>query len=142
MIRWKALVRDVIIIFVLTGLGGFVLGIAAAGGDIPMAAIGWANILFSAVGFTISGCMAKRQRFRHLLHVAIAVWILSAFNMLFPVFGLAQWLLGVIAIMLAMGVGGAISFIFVKTSAEDSQQEVGQVSPEAAPSASPDEPST
>jgi len=125
MIHWKALIRDVIIIFVLTGIGGFLIGLAAAGGNLPIAVIGVSNIIFSIVGFTISGCMAKVQRFRHLLHVALAVWLLSAFNMLLiPAIGLAQWLAGIVVLMISMAIGGALSFIFVKTPEENCQQHV------------------
>ena len=140
MIRWKALIRDAVIIFVLTGLGGFVIGLASAGSDLPMAAVGVSNIIFMIVGFTISGCIVRRQRFRHLLHVALAVWLLGAFNMLFPAIGLVQWLASIIVIAVSMLIGGGISHIFVKAPEEqDSQQQLGQVSSDDAPS---DEPSS
>jgi hypothetical protein len=125
MIMWKAVIRDVIIIFVLTGLAGVVIGIAAAGRDFPMAAIAISNILFSIVGFTISGCLAGRHRFRHLFHVALGVWLLSAFNMLLPALGLVQWLAGSLVIGFAMVIGGGISFVFVRTTPERSQQTSG-----------------
>ena len=81
MIRWKALIRDVIIIFVLTALGGIIVGIAAAGGDLPMAAIALSSIIFCVIGFCVAGCMAKLNRFRHLFHVAVAVWLFNALDL-------------------------------------------------------------
>lgn len=116
MIRWKALFRDVIIIFLLTFLGGFVIGMAAAGtgGGIPRGAAAVSNIVFCIVGFTIAGCMAKTHRFRHLLHVAVGVWLLSFVNVLaFPT-RLVHWLAGAIVIVITMLIGGGISVIFVR----------------------------
>lgn len=120
MIKWKALTRDVIVIFILTFLGGFVIGVAAGatGSEIPMGAIGISNILFMSVGFTISGAMAKTNRFGHLRHVALAVWILSAVNIFLPAIGVITWLSSIIGIGISMLIGGAISFIFVKKPTE------------------------
>ncbi|MHB8901221.1 MAG: hypothetical protein ACYC6Y_20930 [Thermoguttaceae bacterium] len=140
MIRWKALVRDVAVIFFLTFLGGVVIGVASAGRDLPMAAVGVSNIIFMIVGFTISGCIVKVQRFRHMFHVALAVWLLGAFNILLvPGLGLVQWAAGLVGIMIMMLIGGGISLIFVWPPDKDSQQQVGLVSSETTIS---DEPST
>lgn len=114
MIRWKALIRDVIIIFALTSLGGFILGFAAGTNKVPVDAVGLANILFSAVGFTISACAAKQNRFRHLVHVGIAVWLLSALNMLHTRMNVVHWFFTIIAVTIALLAGWGLSYLFVR----------------------------
>ena len=123
MIQWKALIRDAIIVLILTFLGGFVIGIASAGRAMAMEVIGISNMIFMIVGFTVSGCIAKVNRFRHLLHVAVAVWLLSVFNVLFYAIGLGQWLLSIVAIVIAMLIGGGVSYIFVRTPKEEHSQQ-------------------
>jgi hypothetical protein len=116
MIRWKAIIRDVIIIFVLTSLGGFILGFAAGNNKVPMDAVGLANILFSAVGFTISACADKQNRSRHLVHVGIAVWLLSALNMLSTRMTVVHWVFAIISVAISLLVGWGLSYLFVRSS--------------------------
>jgi hypothetical protein len=113
MIRWKALIRDVIVIYALTSLAGFILGFAAGTNEVPMDAVGLANILFSAVGFTISACAAKQNRFRHLVHVGIAVWLFSAFNMLYTRMNVVHWVFTIIPATIALLAGWGLSYLFV-----------------------------
>lgn len=112
MIRWKALFRDTLVIFILTGLVGFVLAYAAKGTPVPMDAIALGNIIFMTVGFTISGGMAKDDRFQHLSGVAISVWLFSLVNLFIAPVRFTDWLWGVIPVIIAMVVGGLLSFLF------------------------------
>src|SRR5262249_26326395 len=74
-----AIIRDVLIIFVLTALGGFIVGVAMAGPTRDqqkfLHAIALSNISLGAVGFAISGCLAPGKRWAHLGYVAIGVWL-------------------------------------------------------------------
>lgn len=70
---WKAVIRDVIILWIFTGIGGFIIGIVASGSEIPMVAIGVSNIIFGVVGFCVSGCIARDNRWKHLVIVAVFV---------------------------------------------------------------------
>jgi FtsH-binding integral membrane protein len=114
-VRWKIVVRDVILIFILTGVGGFLIGLAAtaSGGGAPMPVIAASNIALSILGFAISGALTRSDRIRHLLMVALLVWILSLVNLLLG-FSLVQWLLGGPAILFACVVGGGIAALLFR----------------------------
>lgn len=118
-IKWRAVIRDVLIIFALTFLGGFVAGFATAlaGSAIEfnIMAIAVSNVIFMVVGFTISGALAKENRFKHLLHVAIGVWLSSLINVAFFGTTLANWVFSIAFVIIAMGIGGALSFLFVRS---------------------------
>ena len=112
----KTIVRDVLIIFVLTFIGGFIVGISLGANGIKgtsgLIAIGLANILLSAVGFCISGALAKTDRFKHLFKVAIALWLASTINLIWMESNIVQWASSIIPILIAMGIGGGTSYIF------------------------------
>jgi len=118
---WKAIVRDVIIIWIITGIGGFVIGIATAGSRLPILAIAVSNILLGIVGFCISGCMIKDNRWKHLTIVALLVWLTSIVNTIFGPFSLSNWFFGIALLFVMMAIGGGLSFIFVKPVHNDPQ---------------------
>ena len=116
-IQWKSVARDTLIIFLLTFLGGFVIGFAVASANAPvsMAAIGLSNVLFATVGFCISGCLSPIQRFRHLGVVLAVVWLLGLVNLLImDNLNILTWIVSLIPLAVAMLVGGGISFLFVR----------------------------
>ena len=125
MIKWKALVRDVVIIFVLTGLGGFVVGIASQGRGVSAAAVGLANIIGCTVGFTISGCLTRTKRFEHLGRVGFAVWLLSIYNVLLLGVNVLAWFLGIVVITVTALVGGGISCVLAPGSPQETAEPVG-----------------
>ena len=114
-IRWLAVIRDVAIIWILTFLAGFLIGMAGAEGNQLLYACALGNIIFGTVGFTISGCMAKTQRWQHLLVVAVGVWGVSQFNNVSDSLSTIQWLLEIAVIVVMMAVGGALSYLFART---------------------------
>jgi hypothetical protein len=98
------IVRDVAIVWVLTSIGGFVVGFATAlaSHGAPrdmqryMAAIAASNFLLGTVAFTVVGCLAPSARWRHLGIVAVAAWLTDLINVgLFGV-NIRQWFLGAI----------------------------------------------
>lgn len=111
----KAVARDVVIIFGLTFLSGFVVGLSGAQGKTYLLGITAGNLLFAVVGFAISGAIAKTDRFKHLFLVALGVWLLSLTNIVPVGATFAQWAASSILILVAMGLGGALSFLFVKS---------------------------
>ena len=116
--RITQIVRDVLILFALTFMGGFVIG-AAVGSSFSTSvnaqfALIISNFLFSVVGFCISGALAKINRFKHLIVVAVVFWVCSAANMLIAPLTFAQWAFSIVFILVTMGIGGALSFVFVK----------------------------
>jgi hypothetical protein len=123
------IVRDVAIVWVLTSIGGFVVGFATAlatGGppkDMQryMLAIAASNLLLGTVAFTVVGCLAPQARWRHLGLVAVAAWLTSLINVgLFGV-SIRQWFLGATSMAIIAGIGGAISYVFKGKKSSASQ---------------------
>jgi hypothetical protein len=115
-VRIGPILRDVVIIVMLTFIGGFVIGLA---GTPPtssrgMLAIAASNLLLGTIGFAISGCLAVGNRWRHLGYIALGVWLAGLLNVMFFGFSVAEWFFSVIAVAMMMGIGGAISYLFKK----------------------------
>ena len=72
------------------------------------------NFIFSTMGFTIAGCLVKKNRFYHFLGVALVVWLIR--SMLSILFGTSLILLFKIfcLILTTMFIGYWLSFIFIK----------------------------
>lgn len=106
------ILRDVGIVFGLTLLGGFVIGLASAGaprGPLFLAAIGISNLLFSTLGFFITGCLTVESRWLHLWLVGLGLWIASLLNVAFGVATVVQWMFASIFIAITLGIGGGLS---------------------------------
>ena len=114
---WPVL-RDVIIVTVLTGLGGFIVGFASTEHNSPLYiySLALSNSLFCIIGFTISGCLAVGNRWRHLAIVAAITWAVSIFNVIFFGVTIIQWAASAIAIAIFALIGGGISLLFKRKS--------------------------
>jgi hypothetical protein len=123
-IRWGAVLRDVVIIWILTALAGFVVGFTSPPEANRMMGYALANLIFGSVGFTISGCMAKIGRWKHLLVVAIGVWIVGLINIFIVPINLTQWFFGFIFIVFIMAIGGGLSYLFAPTPKSSESNEV------------------
>lgn len=77
------------------------------------------------LGFCISGCRNSVGRWKHLFIVAICYWLTDAgIQCIFS--GLSIRLLTLLVfVLLAMGIGGIVSFIFVRTTNEDKKKFLG-----------------
>lgn len=119
-ISWRNVIRDTLIMFGLTFSGGFVFGffgqILGLGWSFMLPIINISTIVLTVVGFTISGAIAKEERFKHLFLVAIGFWITGLNNVLFGFASMITWFISIILILVLMGIGGAMSFIFVPSS--------------------------
>jgi len=108
--------RDLAILWALTFAGGFVIGFASSVAQPNPILYFWllfgANLVLGAVGFTISGVLARGPRWRHLAIVAVAYWVSSLANIYLTGMLVQQWLFGAIWVAAMMGVGGALSFVF------------------------------
>src|SRR5436309_5634603 len=120
--RPGAVLRDVAILWCLTGIGGFIVG-AASGpegyGSIATGlteraqiAIGLSNLLLCTVGYAISGCLARGNRWQHLCYVTLGVWFSSLINVLFFGVTLAEFIWMLPLLGMTMVLGGGISFLF------------------------------
>src|SRR5665213_1292859 len=78
---WPVL-RDVIIVTILSALGGFIVGFTSTNHSSQLYFYGLAlsNGVFCIIGFAISGCLAAGNRWQHLAYVAGLVWAISIFT--------------------------------------------------------------
>lgn len=108
-----AVIRDVGVLLLLTAIGGFIIGIARPVADIEdlTVALAVSNVLLGTIGYTISGSRTSGKRWRHLIIVAVGLWLSSLMNLMFGL-GILQWIAAIPMILVIMGVGGAISYIF------------------------------
>ena len=117
-IRVGSIVRDVGIVWILTGIGGFIVGFATGGRQQDpqgfILAVIASNFMLGTVAFTIVGCLAPAERWRHLGFVAIGAWLISIVNVLFLGVTVPQWIFGALFMAFIMGFGGAISYVFKK----------------------------
>lgn len=112
-----AVARDVSIVFGLVLASSFaaVQVVQGMGEEVTPLVIGLSNIFWGTVGFTISGCLAGVQRFRHLFAVAVGLWLVSFVNVAMGMTPLPAWAVGFLLILLMMGLGGGLSYLFVRT---------------------------
>ena len=121
-IRWAALIRDVSIVFGLVLASSFAAAqiIQAMGAEVTAGVIGLSNFFWGTVGFTISGCLARVQRFKHLLMVAVGLWLVSFVNVAMGLTPLLTQVAGLLLILLMMGLGGGLSYLFVQAPSAES----------------------
>ena len=93
MTQWrgpKAVIRDVIIVSIFAGVGGWLIGASAGLLGASLVAlypiIGLSNIILGTIAFCISGCMIQEDRWKHLAIVAIFVWLTSIVNVIMELF--------------------------------------------------------
>jgi hypothetical protein len=115
-LRVGPIVRDVVIVWVLTAMGGAVAGVATGGPQRDpqrfMLAVAVSNFFLGTVAFTITGCLAPPGRWRHLGFVALGAWFTSLINVVFFGVSIPQWIGGAIFMAVVMGIGGGISYAF------------------------------
>jgi hypothetical protein len=121
-------ISDVTIFLFLTTAAGFVIGVAVQQPDIssqPMdsstllltpsteMAMILANLIFGTIAFIISGARAGKRRWRHLIAVAVGVWLCSLVINVWLLGLPAQDLLyGIAPLMIIMVLGGVLSYVF------------------------------
>ena len=129
-IRWSALIRDVSIVVGLVLASSFAAAqiIQAMGEEVTALVIGLSNFFWGTVGFTISGCLAKTERFKHLFMVAVGLWLVSFVNVVMGLTPVQFWAVGFLLVLLMMGLGGGLSYLFVRTPQEE-QPPSGQINP-------------
>ena len=117
-VRVGPIIRDIVIVWLLTLIGGFISGFATGGPERNpqqfILAAAASNFLLGTVAFTIVGCLAPPERWRHLGFVAIGAWFTSLINVLFFGVTVPLWIFGAIVMAIIMGLGGAISYVFKK----------------------------
>ena len=120
-VNWRAVARDVSIVFGLVLVSSFAaaLFVQAMEAEVTPLIIGLSNIFWGTVGFAISGSLAKVQRFKHLFVVALGLWLVSVVNVVAGMTPLPIWAAGFLLILLMMGLGGSLSYLFVPAPKEE-----------------------
>jgi hypothetical protein len=125
----KNIILGVVLVYVFTFLGGFVIGVAVGSSGLPppqaMLALMVSNFVFCIIAFCITGALVKTERFKTLSVVALVCWLLSALNMLFvPGFGPVQWVFSSVFMLVTMGIGGGLSYLFARAVPKQNELEV------------------
>lgn len=122
MTQWrgpKAVIRDVIIVWIFTFIGGWFIGLTAgqggfAGLESLMSIIALSNLILGTIAFCISGCMMQEDRWKHLAIVATFAWLTSIANVIAGWVTLGQWMLSIVWMFVMAGAGGGLSFLINK----------------------------
>lgn len=132
-INWIAVSRDVSIVVGLVLVSSFAAAqfIQATGEEVTALVIGLSNFFWGTVGFTISGCLIKTQRFKHLFIVAFGLWLVSFVNVAMGLTQVQVWVAGFLLILTMMGLGGGLSYLFVRTPSPGQPASDGQTNPPA-----------
>ena len=118
-------IRDVIIVQGLTVVGGFIQGFnesfaeARHGLNPSHSHNFYDDIFYLIVGFAISGCLATGNRWRHLAFVAVTFWVGDIFAVFFFGVTLSQWTAQAVGIVICIGIGGGISYLFKRKTNTD-----------------------
>jgi hypothetical protein len=112
-IDWRVVLRDALGVLLLGFLGALVGG---ALGEDPKAGIrAVLVIVMMTAGFCVSACLAKQARFKHILLVAVGVWLIGTIVSAISAGGSFVWPVGDLAlIVVAMLLGGLISLGIVR----------------------------
>ncbi|MBW1687748.1 MAG: hypothetical protein JRS35_22150 [Deltaproteobacteria bacterium] len=112
-IDWRSVLRDALAVLLLGFLGGWVG--AAIGGDASRGIRIASTIVMMTAGFCLSGCLAKRARFKHLTLVAVGVWLIGTIVSAISADGSFVLSLSDIGwIAVAMLLGGLVSLAIVR----------------------------
>jgi hypothetical protein len=106
------IIRDTAIVVVLRTVGGFIYLAGPFGTQRGILAAVASNSLLGTIGFVISGCLSRGNRWRHLGFVALGVWLFNLVSVAVREITIPQWIFGSITIAMMMAIGGALSYMF------------------------------
>jgi hypothetical protein len=111
--RWRG--QDAAIIYFLTFLGGFALGLFGITLDHEHAAVYQAEtMVMSIAGYCILGCLRRNPL--DLINVAFVVWLMSVSNVLLGHTSLSGWVVGFVGVAVQMLIGAALSYLLIRVS--------------------------
>jgi apolipoprotein N-acyltransferase len=143
-IKWLHVVRDIVVVWGVTSIGGLLVWMAMAnqGKEITLGAIWLTCLLANTVAFCFVGCLTPKQRCKHLVCVAIGVWLtyitINVYQQGAVPWGNARMAavfvgmaLGVVAmVFVPMVIGGVLSYLFVRTPKESSAEPTPEEPPD------------
>lgn len=113
---WVVISRDALIVLLL-GTVGLFAGSLLSGTS--RAGVGIGALLGLSAGFCLSGCLARRERLKHLAGVAVAAWLVgSGLNLVLgrtSLSGIFTW--GLLICATAALLGGGLSFAIARPEA-------------------------
>ena len=112
-IRWRDVLRDVVIVWLLTFTGGIVAARVGTGPKAPLLMM--SNLITGVIAFTFIGCLTPVRRFRQLLVVAFAAWLSGLLNVLVFHNSITAWIVSVVYLTLVMIAGGLLSYLFKRS---------------------------
>lgn len=114
-LSWRALVRDICIIFLLTFIGGFLVPFAPTAIKQNPYIGATVIILLGAIGFCIAGCLTKVDRFKHLGMVFLGAWFSGVINVIIGQ-PLSMWLASSVSVAYMAILGGGLSYLVAPPS--------------------------
>ncbi len=121
-INWKRVLLEAFLIFIATALPTFIMSLFRSNigpnDNIDLIEFKlkffYASLAIEYIGFILIGCLHRNNRFSQLFFVALVLWLFSFSNFFVKPFSLGSIGKSFFHVMIAMVVGGAISFIFVR----------------------------
>ncbi len=115
-LNWRRVAIHAVIVFALTIIGGFVVGMIAGliGGPAPLMWLAVSNLVFASAGFAYSAYQTHEKRWAHIAAVALVLWLFSLINPLLGFASFLEWLLSLLAILVFMVVGGGVATLIEK----------------------------
>jgi hypothetical protein len=113
-IRWRDVVRDIVIVFVLTAVGGFIVGVTGVTAGRRMIAAAASNLLLGTVAFTIVGCLHESRRVVHTCTAALGNWILGLGLVAAGAATVLQWTMSVVPMLLTAALGAFLAQFFTR----------------------------
>ena len=120
--RWGAALRDIALIIAATLLATLPIAYTQGYRGVPFAqtlgALGVSSALIMVFGFALSGALSRERRWRHASVVAVGLWLTGVVNVVLMPKLLALWLVSCIPVLVFMGLGVSLSFLFVRPTRE------------------------
>ncbi len=108
-IAWGHVLRDAVIVFVISFIGGFIAGFVGAMAGNPILTgtlLDILNPLFVLAAFVYVSRHAPAERWKHLILVAIGAWLISLVQIPFGFISAGGWTISLIPILVLMAIGG------------------------------------
>lgn len=125
-LNWKRVALDILIIFGLTLVGGFLIGLVVGFLSASHVNVSPSAMLFTSAimnlflvcgGFAYSAYKTTQNRWAHLVAVGAGIWLLSLINVVLGYSKVLEWMIGIIPIGIFIAIGGAIGAAIARRKA-------------------------
>ena len=113
-LQFKAVARDILVMETFSIAGGFIIGVLDGdNSDRFKVDLCLFNIACFIIGNIIMGCIAWKNRWKHLLVVTVGLWLLGLMNIPFGV-SFQHWCGSIVLLLVCMVFGGYVSGLIRK----------------------------